>query len=75
MSMLASTHGPAVMNAEDPAPNRDLPQPQRGARERELLQVFSSFVGKFNVKLCNVLSCLFSSLNRLFINSVMQMRS
>lgn len=39
MSMLTSTHVPAVVNAEDPPANRDLLQPQRGARERELLQV------------------------------------
>lgn len=38
MSMLASTHVPAVVSAEDPQQNRDLPHPQRGARERELLQ-------------------------------------
>ncbi|XP_022148800.1 serine/threonine-protein kinase TOR [Momordica charantia] len=38
MSMFASTHAPAVVNAEDSAQSRELPQPQRGARERELLQ-------------------------------------
>ncbi|KAL3538768.1 hypothetical protein ACH5RR_002134 [Cinchona calisaya] len=38
MSALASTHGPAVVNSEESAPNRELLQPQRGARERELLQ-------------------------------------
>ncbi|KDP44557.1 hypothetical protein JCGZ_16390 [Jatropha curcas] len=37
MSMFANTHAPAVVNAEESAP-RELPQPQRGARERELLQ-------------------------------------
>ncbi|EEF44131.1 fkbp-rapamycin associated protein, putative [Ricinus communis] len=37
MSMFANTHAPAVVNAEESAPNRELPQPQRGARERELL--------------------------------------
>lgn len=35
---LASTHVPAVVNSEETAPNRELLQPQRGARERELLQ-------------------------------------
>ncbi|EXC51853.1 hypothetical protein L484_000565 [Morus notabilis] len=38
MSMLTSTLVPAVVNAEEPPQNRDLLQPQRGARERELLQ-------------------------------------
>ncbi|XP_024933499.1 serine/threonine-protein kinase TOR isoform X2 [Ziziphus jujuba] len=38
MSMLSSTHVAAVVNAEEPAANRELPHPQRGARERELLQ-------------------------------------
>ncbi|XP_062082941.1 serine/threonine-protein kinase TOR [Humulus lupulus] len=36
MSMLASTHVPAVVNSEEPSANREMPQ--RGARERELLQ-------------------------------------
>lgn len=39
MSMLASSHVPAVVNDEEPTPNRELPHPQRGVRERELLQV------------------------------------
>lgn len=39
MSVFANTHVPPVVNAEETAPNRELPQPQRGARERELLQV------------------------------------
>ncbi|GLT98087.1 hypothetical protein SLE2022_156090 [Rubroshorea leprosula] len=38
MSMFASTHVPAVVNTEETAPNKELPHPQRGARERELLQ-------------------------------------
>ncbi|KAL5167810.1 Serine/threonine-protein kinase TOR [Glycine soja] len=38
MSMLTSNHVPPVVNSEESAPNRELPHPQRGARERELLQ-------------------------------------
>jgi FKBP12-rapamycin complex-associated protein len=38
-AMFANSHVPPVVEAEEPAPNRELPQPQRGARERELLQV------------------------------------
>ncbi|KAJ4716092.1 Serine/threonine-protein kinase TOR [Melia azedarach] len=39
MSMFANTHAPAVVNTEESTQNRgELPQPQRGARERELLQ-------------------------------------
>ncbi|CAK7330253.1 unnamed protein product [Dovyalis caffra] len=38
MSMFANSHVPAVVNTEESAPSRELPQPQRGARERELLQ-------------------------------------
>ncbi|KAL3515383.1 hypothetical protein ACH5RR_022285 [Cinchona calisaya] len=38
MSALASAHVPAIVNSEESAPNRELLQPQRGARERELLQ-------------------------------------
>ncbi|XP_061354471.1 serine/threonine-protein kinase TOR isoform X2 [Gastrolobium bilobum] len=38
MSMLTSNHVPPVVNTEESAPNRELPHPQRGARERELLQ-------------------------------------
>ncbi|KAF8034900.1 hypothetical protein BT93_C1046 [Corymbia citriodora subsp. variegata] len=38
VSMLANTHVPPVVNAEESSQNRELPQPQRGARERELLQ-------------------------------------
>ncbi|KAL8151366.1 LOW QUALITY PROTEIN: hypothetical protein V2J09_021174 [Rumex salicifolius] len=37
MSTLASTHV-APVNSEESAPNRDLAHPQRGVRERELLQ-------------------------------------
>lgn len=51
MSMFASTHAPAVVNAEDSAQSRELPQPQRGARERELLQV--------KPKTPNTLKCVF----------------
>ncbi|KAI8028412.1 Serine/threonine-protein kinase TOR [Camellia lanceoleosa] len=38
MSTIVSTHVPAVVNSEETAPNRELLQPQRGAREREILQ-------------------------------------
>uniref|UniRef100_A0A2P2LTC6 Serine/threonine-protein kinase TOR n=2 Tax=Rhizophora mucronata TaxID=61149 RepID=A0A2P2LTC6_RHIMU len=38
MSMFANPHVPAVVNTEESASGRELPQPQRGARERELLQ-------------------------------------
>ncbi|MED6119140.1 hypothetical protein PIB30_009243 [Stylosanthes scabra] len=38
MSMLTSNHVPPVVNAEESAPTRELAHPQRGARERELLQ-------------------------------------
>ncbi|KAM5549808.1 serine/threonine-protein kinase TOR [Rosa sericea] len=38
VAMLANSHVPPVVEAEEPAPARELPQPQRGARERELLQ-------------------------------------
>ncbi|XP_050232506.1 serine/threonine-protein kinase TOR isoform X2 [Mercurialis annua] len=37
MSTFANTHAPAAVNAEDSATSRELLQPQRGARERELL--------------------------------------
>lgn len=30
-----------VVNSEESAPNRELPHPQRGAREKELLQVYT----------------------------------
>lgn len=43
MSMLTSNHVPAAVNAEESATNRELPHPQRGARERELLQVFINY--------------------------------
>ncbi|KAI3410670.1 Inositol-1 [Psidium guajava] len=36
--MIANTHVPPVVNAEESSQNRELVQPQRGARERELLQ-------------------------------------
>nr|XP_016452140.1 PREDICTED: serine/threonine-protein kinase TOR-like [Nicotiana tabacum] len=39
MSTLASAHVPPVTNSEESSSNRELLQPQRGARERELLQV------------------------------------
>ncbi|XP_017970870.1 PREDICTED: serine/threonine-protein kinase TOR [Theobroma cacao] len=38
MSMFATSHVPAVVNAEETAPSKELAHPQRGARERELLQ-------------------------------------
>jgi FKBP12-rapamycin complex-associated protein len=38
MSMLASNHVPPVVTSEESGPNRELPHPQRGVRERELLQ-------------------------------------
>ncbi|OIT05025.1 serinethreonine-protein kinase tor [Nicotiana attenuata] len=38
MSALASAHVPPVVNSEESSSNRELLQPQRGARERELLQ-------------------------------------
>lgn len=38
MSTFASTHVAPVANSEESAPNRELAQPQRGAREKELLQ-------------------------------------
>ncbi|KAG8650537.1 serine/threonine-protein kinase TOR isoform X2 [Manihot esculenta] len=38
MSTFANTHTSAVVNAEESAASRELPQPQRSARERELLQ-------------------------------------
>jgi len=41
MSMLTSNHAPPVVNTEESAQNRELLHPQRGARERELLQVSS----------------------------------
>ncbi|RDX93943.1 Serine/threonine-protein kinase TOR, partial [Mucuna pruriens] len=41
MSMLTSNHVPPVVNTEESAPNRELPHPQRGARERELLQAIN----------------------------------
>ncbi|KAG5254064.1 TARGET OF RAPAMYCIN family protein [Salix suchowensis] len=38
MSMFTNSHVPAVVNADESSPSREHPQPQRGARERELLQ-------------------------------------
>ncbi|KAL0356949.1 UNVERIFIED_CONTAM: Serine/threonine-protein kinase TOR [Sesamum calycinum] len=38
MSTLTSTQAQPVVNGEESAPNRELLQPQRGVRERELLQ-------------------------------------
>lgn len=38
MSLLGNSHGTSAVNAEEP-PEDNLQQPQRGARERELLQV------------------------------------
>ena len=50
MSIFASTHVPAVVNAEETAPSKELAQPQRGACERELLQDFNQ-LGDANVVL------------------------
>ncbi|KAJ8529981.1 hypothetical protein K7X08_036816 [Anisodus acutangulus] len=41
MSTLASAHVPPVVNSEESSSNRELLQPQRGARERELLQAIN----------------------------------
>ncbi|KAG8650536.1 hypothetical protein MANES_07G052645v8 [Manihot esculenta] len=41
MSMFANTHASAVVNAEESAASRELPQPQRSACERELLEVLN----------------------------------
>lgn len=41
MSALASAHVTPVVNSEESSSNRELLQPQRGARERELLQVLN----------------------------------
>ncbi|CAK9144986.1 unnamed protein product [Ilex paraguariensis] len=38
MPNFASTNVPSVVNGEESAPNRELLHPQRGAREREILQ-------------------------------------
>ncbi|XP_019423211.1 PREDICTED: serine/threonine-protein kinase TOR-like [Lupinus angustifolius] len=38
MSMLTSNHVTPAVNTEESAQNREFPHPQRGARERELLQ-------------------------------------
>ncbi|KAM1650754.1 hypothetical protein ACFXTH_003293 [Malus domestica] len=38
MSMLGNNNVTPVVDAEEPAQNKELPHPQRGARERELLQ-------------------------------------
>ncbi|ONK75401.1 uncharacterized protein A4U43_C03F16470 [Asparagus officinalis] len=38
MANYGNSHVHPVVNSEESAPNRDLPQPLRGARERELLQ-------------------------------------
>ena len=55
MSMFTNSHVPAVVNAEESAPSRELPQPQRSARERELLQVSYSIlnVGTFAIMFFN----------------------
>lgn len=39
MSTLTSTHAQPVVNGEESVSNREMLQPQRGVRERELLQV------------------------------------
>ncbi|KAL6964513.1 non-specific serine,threonine protein kinase [Sarracenia purpurea var. burkii] len=38
VSTIISAHVPPVVNGEETAPNRELLQPQRGVREREILQ-------------------------------------
>lgn len=40
MATLTSTHGQPVVTGEESVSNREMLQPQRGVRERELLQVF-----------------------------------
>lgn len=40
MSTLTSTHAQATVNGEESVSNREMLQPQRGVRERELLQVY-----------------------------------
>lgn len=42
MPMLSSAHVPNAVIADEPPQDRDLLQPQRGARERELLQVLQN---------------------------------
>ena len=56
MSTVVSTHVPPVVNSEETAPNGELLQPQRGFRERELLQVLKNYA----MTLCQyaVESCL-----------------
>lgn len=46
MSTLASAHVPPVVNSEESSSDRELLQPQRGARERELLQVSINYACK-----------------------------
>lgn len=41
MSMLTSNHAPPTVTSEESGANRELPHPQRGVRERELLQVYT----------------------------------
>jgi FKBP12-rapamycin complex-associated protein len=50
MSGFASTNAAPVVNAEESAPNRELAHPQRGVREREILQVFQNLDCKRNMK-------------------------
>lgn len=82
MSVFGNTHAPAVVNAEESAPNRELAQPQRGARERELLQVleypedrnpFFHFIFQTAVILSSF-SHNYEYVRRLLINSVMLTR-
>lgn len=56
MSALASAHVPAVVNSDESSQTRELLQPQRGARERELLQVLVNPVLK--ALLPHMLQCL-----------------
>jgi FKBP12-rapamycin complex-associated protein len=43
VSNYGNAHAHTVVSSEEAGANRELMQPQRGARERELLQVASSF--------------------------------
>jgi len=44
MSMLNSNHAPPVVTSDESGANRELPHPQRGVREREILQVYTSCI-------------------------------
>lgn len=49
MATLANMHVPPIVNSEESAQNGELLQPQRGARERELLQVLMIFILQINL--------------------------